>query len=283
MNTPFTRRLAILPSVGKVVFVLVCVVTLNAHSADTAPPTPSPLKPEPASAKSTTNNPAVPVDPVDIKDLAELKREIRRHLGRQSKATTPVSTVSLDTPYNYWKCAKYYREHEKSRLSVYAAMARDLGHADRLLMAADPSVRRSSVGIADTVITYALLTLKDLPLAVAVCDAYLMPNLDLADSRREQHLSKPHLLATAITAYSKGNEPVKMQRAAELALEDAESLNAKDACRFQIARALQRQKKHAEAIALLKEVTDPALVNGAKDFLSTLEKEREAEKSAPKK
>ena len=270
--------------VKKLGCVLVCLAGLNAPGAVAAPPLESAPQAESTTANAGVDKPAAKEpDPAQVKALLQLKKEIRQHLAKMGKVNPLSSKVSLETPHDFWGCANYYRDHNDTPTRVYAAMSRDLAIADRLLTAENPVVRRSALGIACSIITHSNLRFKDFKLSVAVADAYLLPNLDMADTRRDQFLSQNSLLWKMIVAYSKGNELAKLQHAAELALEDANSLNSQDACRLQIAVALQRQKKYDEAIVRLKEVTDSALVNGAKEFISTLEKERDKAKAAPQK
>ena len=99
-----------------------------------------------------------------------------------------------------------------------------------------------------------------------------MPYLHLGHKRREDQFSKVHLLTSAMFVYSESDFPDKLQLAAEEALYESADLNGQDARRHAIAKALLRQNKVEEAIAILGQITDPAMVGGAKSFMESIRK-----------
>ncbi len=224
----------------------------------------------------------------DAAAIREAKRELRKYLLRKSgRSEYPRPEVAEDEPFAYGTVTKQYRKVQDDKPALYYAIAGDLYIADKLLRQEDVAVRRSGVGVAAVAVKHAaLVKLKDPELAAAICDAYLVHNLDAADPRREQYLSRPHLLATLFTAYSAAKQHEKTQWVAEQSLALAKTQNSKDAARFNIARTLSAQGKPDEAIAVLREVTDPGMIRGVPDFIKTIEarakKDSEAKKQRPK-
>jgi hypothetical protein len=201
------------------------------------------------------------------------RRALMNYLQKQAGRDIPTNYGKVDAPIIVYDSLTEYMEHKGDKKECYFLIGRNLEHAQRLLLEDPIQIRRCGVGLAEKATIFLLGNMDDKPLAMAIIDLYVMPYLHLGHKRREDHLSKHHLLGSAMAIYSWSDFPDKMQLAAEEVTRDAADQNGQDAGRYAIAKALVRQKKIDEAIAVLGQITDRSLAGGAKLYAESLRKQ----------
>ncbi len=201
------------------------------------------------------------------------RRALMSYLKKQAGRDIPDNYGKVDVPLMIYDSQREYQSHKDNKAECYFLIGRNLEHAQRLLLEDPIQIRRSGIGLAEVSAQFVWQDLKDKPLAAAITDLYVMPYLHLGDKRRENHLSKHHLLGSATATYTYCEFPDKLLLAAEEACRESSDQNGQDARRFCIAKALVQLKKVDEAIKTLEQVTDPSLVNGAKGYIATIKKE----------
>ena len=201
------------------------------------------------------------------------RRVLMSYLKKQAGRDIPDNYGKIDAPLMIYDSQREYQAHKDNKAECYFLIGRNLEHAQRLLLEDPIQIRRSGIGLAEVAAQFVWQDLKDKPLAAAIMDLYVMPYLHLGDKRRENHLSKHHLLGSATATYTFCEFPDKLLLAAEEACRESSDQNGQDARRFCIAKALVQLKKADEAIKTLEQVTDPSLVNGAKGYIATIKKE----------
>ncbi len=143
--------------------------------------------------------------------LARLKRDIRSYLQKQVRARLREPTVPKGRAADHWKSIAQYDDAGKNREKLYFIIAQQLMTVDDLLPQDDLKVQRSGLGIAIA----AQLRLNDPILSVAICDAYLLPNLESADTVHWQYLSRNTVLKTAVMVYGEAKQHEKLVDAAK--------------------------------------------------------------------
>ena len=166
---------------------------------------------------------------------------------------------------NYWAEAARLRavesEPKKERDARWCGLLeRHLQLAWDLLDQEDRAVRASGLGLVMNAITCAANQLKDGRLAAAVTEAFLLPGLDSADSNPQSILSRPKLLQYAALGFGEGKS---WERLAQVAGEKirlfGDNRSHSDRWRTILARALEAQGRREEAVAVLRDIHDPAM------------------------
>lgn len=207
-----------------------------------------------------------------LREIAALKRAIRTQVQRKAGSRFPPEvTASMVQPYDYYRCVKDYDAAKGDSRRLYQAVERHLAVAAELLRAnRPPEVRRSGLGVCYFVARCTSERLKDEDLASAICQAWLMPHLDVADDRHWKLISRLTILQTSTMIYLEAKEFSQAEAAARIWIETAHNRNAADAGRLRLAQSLDAQGKIADAIVVLEAIEDQASLSGAKKMIPAL-------------
>jgi hypothetical protein len=124
---------------------------------------------------------------------------------------------------------------------------------------------------------------KDTKLAVAITNAYILPNVEVGDERSWVWLSRENVIERAITVYRDAKDNQRLIAAYELLLKYASNKNVADSARFQLARLHLQNGDKEKASQYAKEMDAQGGMSGGKKTLSGLLEEKPDEKSDDKK
>jgi hypothetical protein len=235
---------------------------LHTAFADDAPATP-----EPSAA--------------NLREIAALKRGIRSRLqqktGSRQQPTVPPSPTK---PYDYYRCLTDYEAAKGDQKKLYQAIERHLALAGELLaQGREPDVRKSGVGVCYYAARCASERLKDRALAVDICRAWLVPNINVADERHWKLISRNTIAQTSTMIFLDAREFSLAESTAKLWMEQAHNRNSADSARLKLAQSLDAQEKTSEAIAVLEQIEDQASLSGAKKMIPVLREKIESAKA----
>lgn len=208
----------------------------------------------------------------DEKTVLELKQNLRKYIAQKAGKTPSGTTIPKGDPAN-WAWEQYHAVQKQDQKVLYWLVGEHLLIADkRYLPAKKAEEKRHGLGIAYEACTCALHRIKDPKLGVAICEAYVIPNLEFAEESHYELLSKVNLIELIIDAYANAEDAPKLIAAFRLLLENAHNRNTQDGARLRLAQVLDKQQRYEEAIDLLKEIDDKGGVRGAKKLIPIIEK-----------
>ena len=208
-------------------------------------------------------------------EFSRIKRNIRLHIDKKTKQRITVPEIPEGEAANHWVALGDYERAGNDRSKLYALFRQHLAVVDALLRQEDPKARRSGLGIAVAVATATMQKAEDPELAIQIADAYLMTNLEIADTKHWQYLSRETVLKTAIMVYGEAGANEKLLAAARIWKSEAHNQNTADAARFRAAQALEGLSRFDEAIVELEEISDATGMAGAKRRIPELRKKLE--------
>lgn len=208
-------------------------------------------------------------------ELSRIKRNIRQHIDKKTKQRITVPEIPEGKAADHWVALGDYERAGNDRNKLYALFRQHLAVSDALLRQEDPKTRRSGLGIALAVATATMQKAEDPELAIQIADAYLMTNLEVADPKHWQYLSRETVLKTAIMVYGEAGANEKLLAAARIWKSEAHNQNTADAARFRAAQALEGLNRFGEAIVELEEISDATGMAGAKRRIPELRKKIE--------
>jgi tetratricopeptide (TPR) repeat protein len=217
------------------------------------------------------------------KEVAELQQSVRRYLLQKTGPVLPPAAPAEDA--YLWSRRRYEAasKQKDARTVLYRLVHMDVRLAEKLLTGPKAEQKLEGLGVALEAAWWSSNQLKDHPLGVAISSAYLMPNLDSADHRHWNVLSKQHIVEQAIVIYQDAGEKAKYVEAYQVMLKIAHNRNTADAARVRLAEEMEKQGKYAEAIRYLQEVHDNEGLGGAKLRIPVLQVKLEsAEKKKTK-
>jgi tetratricopeptide (TPR) repeat protein len=240
------------------------VPDLNTNKADAAHTEPM-LKWTPADFSASSE----PLPKLLPKDIEHEREWIVRYLLEKVGGTISVNSIpALDE--NAWYCARLYDAAAKDAAAVLKLVAQHLLIADHLLMNKDILQRRQGLVVAVQTARCARSSLKDMLLATAITDVYVLPNLDAADEREWVMMSKSGILEDVIATYSATKDSDKLAAAYQLFIEHAPQHRA-DAARLKLAQLYQKQGQREKALEYLNEIKPTGNVRGGRNSIPRLQ------------
>jgi hypothetical protein len=211
-------------------------------------------------------------------DVIKLRRQIREYLAKNAKRPIPKSLQEITGPVNASPMTNEYIEAKDDPQKVYYLYGRDLALVDRLLIHKDVEVRRSGLDLVHWLLLTVHVHLKDRPLAVNICDAYIAPNFALADISG-RFSAEAGLLQIGYSVYGAAQEYEKQEAVLKVGLnQPATNENTIDAKRFLLAQNLVKQKKYNQALEVLDQVEGQNInmKNGCREYAKKVAAERDA-------
>jgi tetratricopeptide (TPR) repeat protein len=198
------------------------------------------------------------------KEVAERQQSVRRYLLQK---TGPVSPPAAPAEDAYLWCRRRYEAASKqkdARTVLYRLIHMDVRLAEKLLIGPKADQKLEGLGVALEAAEWSSNQLKDHPLAVAICNAYVMPNLEFADRRHWIVLGNHDIVERSIVIYLDAGDKTRYVEAYQVLLKIAHNRNTADAARVRLAEEMEKQGKYAEAIRYLQEIDDNEGLGGAK-------------------
>jgi len=192
-------------------------------------------------------------------------------LKKSGKA--PVATgTPKKTPW-VWCWEHYEKAPKGNQQALYSMISDHLAVADRaFLQSKEAEQRRKGLGMAFEATRCALARLGDKELAQQLCEAYLVPHLDDADSVPWNYLAKQNILEGIADVYAEAKNAKKLTETFQQLIASAPNQNTADAARLRLAQLLAREGKNDAAIQLLKEIDGKEGIGTGKALLAELEK-----------
>src|SRR5204862_8258356 len=128
--------------------------------------------------------------------------------------------------------------------------------ADRLLDDPDISRRRMGLSFAREALRHANSDPEDVWLAARICEAYLWPNLDLADAKPGSRERALDLLETCRRVFFNTYETNNVLKNYDLMMANAPDAKAADTFRVQLADWLEERGNVKRAAEVLSEIRD---------------------------
>jgi flagellar biosynthesis GTPase FlhF len=148
----------------------------------------------------------------------------------------------------------------RSYEALYRLIGQQLATADRLLADPDISQRRVGLSFAREACGHANSDPEDIWLAARICEAYLWPNLDLADSKPGSRERALDLLETCRRIFFVSNETNNVLKNYNLLMANAPDAKAADTFRVQLADWMEEKGNVKRAGEILSEIRDPEVL-----------------------
>jgi tetratricopeptide (TPR) repeat protein len=204
--------------------------------------------------------------------LAEMKQAIQKYVFEKTGKRPAGTSVPKGTPW-VWAGLVYEAVPKQDPKTLYRWVGEHLLVADKRYLASKTDAeRQKGLGLVSEACNCAVHRLKDGKLAVMICEAYVLPNLDAADSRHWKYLGRQNIIEVAIGAYAEAKDADNMGKMLKQAIDNAHNRNTADAARFRLAQVLDRQGKYEEALQYLKEIDENEGVGGARRLIPDIEK-----------
>jgi hypothetical protein len=140
---------------------------------------------------------------------------------------------------------------------MYQAIGQELFVAKRLLESGSRDHRREGATLALVAARHALNYAMNGYVAARICEAYILPNLDLATDRNTQSMfNEENLLRQCANIFGRNEEPNNVVRTYEIYLANTTNPQRKDWARSQIAMTYQQAGDARHALAALRQIKD---------------------------
>lgn len=144
---------------------------------------------------------------------------------------------------------------------MYRLIGQELWVVDRLLKSHNPDHRRVALNMVRQAAGDSVRAVEDSWLAARLIEAYVLPNLNLADaSNRRSPLSLENLTNEAVDYFRRADETRNVRRIYELLLAGADTPQRADWARVQLSMVHEQDGNFSEALRYLKQV------KGTNDF-----------------
>ena len=225
-----------------------------------------------------------PLKPLPTEEVGRLRAELLAYLREASgphrlPKRTPEEGAPLDYTPNVNQYLAFQGEYGKHKPEIHGLIERDLWLAEKLLAQEDRAVRDSGLGLVRWVMIAAEDWIEDGRLAAAIAEIYVVPRLESAEPGAVTFVSRQHLLTAVKSALVAGESWERAGRACgEMLRLLSHNRNQSDAWRASLAKALSKQGRHDEAVAVLNDMHDPTLTSVRDHHLSVVD---EAKQNAP--
>lgn len=176
-------------------------------------------------------------------------------LDKTGDSTIAVAVIPA-TDTNAWSLLGDYESVADDKTALYRLVGRHLLIAEHLLRDADLAQRRRGLAFALQATRAAARRIKDMPLAVAIADSFLLPHFETAgDTNSSAWLSSRSVLEEIIATYILAKDETRQTAGYRLMLERATDSNTADFVRFRLAQLSRKAGRDEEALKFLREIT----------------------------
>jgi hypothetical protein len=211
---------------------------------------------------------------------------IKSWIGLHLRGKTDNADVSVKLPSDPQESAWYIRSYNvagKDPDKVYQLVREHLATADELLSMTDIALQRRGLGMALEAATRIMRTLKDSALATAICDAYVLSNIEYADDRNSESLNKENVLMGTIRIYHLAKDSKRQAIAYKLLIEHAPDKHVEGVARMRLEEFQRKNGQFEEAANNLKEIAPDSSVAGARRLIPSVQKELEKQNKQQEK
>ncbi|MEI7732440.1 MAG: hypothetical protein WCO56_22910 [Verrucomicrobiota bacterium] len=178
-----------------------------------------------------------------LNELANLRKEMTGKLK---------DFAAQQNDFNNGFRKKY--DEAKTYAQMYTLLGQQLWVADELLEQPDP-MRRLGLFIANQTVSYAQDPIENSWLAARICEAYLVPNLDLAEDPNQRPPMTPDaLLQQCAKVFRDNDESENLIQVLKLSIKKAGNNARGDQARFLLSREYENQGAYQEALNNLREI-----------------------------
>lgn len=206
-------------------------------------------------AKSDVATMSQPAAVSGADEIARRRKELWTHLAKAAGKIPAAPSAATQQLKTWYPCLETYAAAGSDRAKLYSLLVDHLVFAESEIKGIDANRRRLGLGVACEATKCALTRLKDKFLAVALSDVYLLPNVELADRRNSQPLSREDVIGLACRVYCETGQTVKYMDACRLRVRYADNPNSADAARYTLASLLEKQGRDKEALEQLELIT----------------------------
>jgi hypothetical protein len=246
-----------------------CVVVAAGASNQRLPSLGEKLKPLPVITLPTKPPPVI-ILPASV---PELRFWIDRQL--QVKRCNPLvaATLPQDADENGWWAACQYKADSEDSAARYQLLSNHLTLGRQLLTAPTELQRRQGLGIVLRAAHAAVRTLNDVPLAVAICDGWVLPNLAAATAPETRWLGKKSVLNEVQYVFTVAKDRNRLEKLHKLEMIHLTDRNDVDCARGKLAGLAQDRGDLRQAVEYLKGIdsTHSNGMFGARSLIPVLE------------
>jgi chromosome segregation ATPase len=194
-------------------------------------------------------------------ELAALQKELN---AKERQVSSQFSDFSRQTRRAAAEATSYK--------TLYELIGRHLALAEKLLAARQFESNRTALTLAREAVEIATDPTEDPWLAARICQAYLWPNLEMADPPGRPPENAEALLQTCQAAFVRAGETNHVIQNYRLALQHAATERRRDLARYYLAFTLEQTGELHEAAQLYRQVQDSNLVAQAARRLTVVER-----------
>ena len=202
---------------------------------------------------------------------ATLKGEVQE-LERQWKAARSEAARGQDELSKqddiYIRSIRQQMSDVRSYENLYRLVGQQLATADALLAETDVSRRRIGLRMAKEACGHVNSDSTDVWLAARICEAYIWPNIDVADAQPGSRERALDLLETCRRVFFQTLETNNVLKNYELLLTNAPNTRAADTFRVQLADWLEEKGNVKFAAEILNEIQDPEVLASANERIT---------------
>ena len=227
------------------------------------------------------NAAAVAAGQKEVSRLQEQLQARRKELPERQRALqtaeqhlrTQLASFRTDTRQKVGQASSYE--------NMYNLIGQQLYVSDRLLASRDPVEQQQGLSMAFDASQHALQGAEQAWLAARICEAYLLPNLALADEKGRTGYSPDSLLAQCQTAFGQAEDFPNLVRGLRLSLDRALT-NAParaDGVRYNLGFALERAGQYDPALDLYRQIKDTNYLRYADQRIAVVHALKEEKKA----
>ena len=207
------------------------------------------------------------------KELPERQKALT---AKQQELTAQVAQFRKDITKKVGEAASYE--------NIYYAIGQQLWVVDKLLASRDSIEQQQALSMAVEASQHAATGAEQPWLAARIWEAYLLPNLALADAKGRIGYTPASLLAQATAVFERADElpnAVKtLQLSLQLTLTNAPA--RADAVRYALGSALERSAHFDEALKLYREIEDTNYLKYTEQRIPATEAKRDQQRATKK-
>ncbi|HEY0455043.1 MAG TPA: hypothetical protein VGE41_01615 [Verrucomicrobiae bacterium] len=155
--------------------------------------------------------------------------------------------------------SKYFQRKQSETTSykaIYNLLGQELSFAEGLLESTNVMEQQAGFQLAQETSRFASTPAENPWLAARICEAYLWPKLDLAQSGGKSGLDADAVLRYCESVFSDASETNSLIHNYQLVIANAGKTKRADIARFRLSHLLEQEGRYAEALACLKEMSN---------------------------
>jgi hypothetical protein len=197
---------------------------------------------------------------------------LAKYLKEKSGKTDFTIPLDAAKEKNPWTVLRTAYDAPPDYKTVYTAIGQHLFVTDALLRDDDAKEQQKGLRLAAELCEVSREVAYDSWLGARICDAYLLPNIDLVEEKPRNGISREQFVQMIARIYKNADEPDRMIQLGKMLLANSGNGRRADGIRYRLARELEQRGEHKDAARYLREITDPSLTNEASRRLVIVER-----------